>query len=148
MGKETSSRGPPAERRILIVDDHPILRRGLRALIHSESDLTVCAEAATERAALEAITAFKPDLVIVDLSLEHEDGLNLVRLIQSGHEAPPIVVLTMHDAPSYAQRAFQAGASGYVNKGEMSDTLLPVIRRLLADDKPVGRKIRGTLRTS
>lgn len=147
MCSERSSRVPPAKQRILIVDDHPVLRRGLRALIHSESNLTVCAEAATEQAALEAIAASKPDLVIVDLLLEQADGLTLVKQICSGFTAVPILVLTMHDTPSYAQRAFRAGASGYVNKGELSDTLLPVIRRLLAGEKRVAPRIRNGFET-
>ncbi len=148
MRSKRTSRGPPAKRRILIVDDHPILRRGLRALIDSEPDLSVCAEAATERAALDAIAPSKPDLVIVDLSLEAGDGLNLVSEIHLGFEALPILVLTMHDAPSYAQRAFRAGANGYVTKGEMSDALLPAIRCLLAGQEFVSPKVRHTLGTT
>ncbi len=132
MGSGRSPRGPPVERRVLIVDDHPLLRRGLRALINSEPDLTVCAEAASEQAALKAIISSNPDLTIVDLSLHEGDGLSLVNQIRIAHEALPILVVTMHDAPSYARRAFRAGASGFINKGEMSDTLLPAIRRVLA----------------
>ncbi len=132
MRSKSSSRGPPAERRILIIDDHPLMRQGLRALIDIEHDLTVHAEAATEQAALEALASTEFDLVILDLSLEDGDGLDLMKQIRAEYELLPILVLTMHDTPRYAQRALRAGANGYVTKGEMGDTLLLAIRRVIA----------------
>jgi DNA-binding NarL/FixJ family response regulator len=121
----------PAKRRILIIDNHPLVRRGLRALINGEPDLIVCAEAATQRDALAAIAAARPDLTIVDLSLGHDDGLRLVREIRSHHAGPRILVLTMHDSPQYAEDAFAAGADGYVTKQEMTEMLLIAMRAVL-----------------
>jgi DNA-binding NarL/FixJ family response regulator len=148
MGGKTSSPGAPARRRILIVDDHPLVRRGLTALIDNEPDLTVCAEAATQRAGLAAIATFRPDLVIADLSLEDGDGLALVEEIRSGYEDLPVLVLTMRDAPRWAHRAFRAGASGYVSKQEMGETLLSAIRGVLGGERYVSPRIRGKLDTT
>jgi DNA-binding NarL/FixJ family response regulator len=125
------------KRRILIVDDHPLVRRGLTVLINGESDLTVCAEAATRRDGLGAIAAARPDLVIADLSLDGGDGLELVREIRSRHAGLRVLVLTMHDAPIYVRRAFQAGADGYVTKQELTETLLLAIRSVLRGESYV-----------
>ena len=130
----------PAKRRILIVDDHPLVRRGLSALIDNEPDLTVCAEATTERAGLAAIAATLPDLVIVDLSLKESAGLEMVKEIRLRHQKLPVLVLSMHDATIHAERAFQAGASGYVSKHEMSETVLIAIRRVLNGEKYLSAK--------
>src|ERR1700687_2399368 len=102
----------PQERRaIVIVDDHPLLRRGLTALIGSEPDLLVCAEAADPQAALLAIARRPPDLAIVDLALEGgADGLELVRALKISHPAIPALVLSMHPESLYAERALRAGA--------------------------------------
>jgi len=145
MRTKSSSRGPSAKRRILIVDDHPLVRRGLTALIDNEPDLTVCAEAATQRAGLDAISSSRPDMVIADLSLKDGDGLDMVKEIWLGHKRLPVLVLSMHDAPIYAERAFQAGASGYVSKQEMSETVLIAIRGLLDGEKYVSPKTEEKL---
>jgi len=121
----------PAKRRILIVDDHPLVRRGLTALINAESDLIVCAEAANCSEGLEAIAGARPDLAVVDLSFRDGDGFDLVRAICATQGGPPVLALTMHDAPLHVRRAFAAGTSGYVAKREMTDTLLTAIRSLL-----------------
>jgi len=142
---EASLRGPPPKRRILIIDDHPLVRRGLTSLIEIEPDLTVCAEAATQQTGFDAIASSDPDLVIADLSLEDGNGLTLVRNIRLDHEDLPVLVLTVHDAPVWAKRAFQAGASGYVTKEEMSETLLVAIRRVLGGEKFVSEKTRAGL---
>jgi DNA-binding NarL/FixJ family response regulator len=118
-------------RRILIVDDHPLVRRGLTALINAEPDLVVCAEAATQQDGLVAIAVARPDLVITDLSLIHGDGLDLVRDIRSRHAGVRTIVLSVHDSPLYVGRAFAAGADGYLAKQEMTETLLLAIRSVL-----------------
>ena len=140
MRSKNTARAIPAKRRILIVDDHPLVRHGLSALIDNEPDLTVCAEAATERAGLDAIAASQPDLVIADLSLKNGDGLEMVKEIRLRHKHLPVLVLSMHDTPLYAERAFQAGASGYVTKQEMSETVLIAIRRVLDGEKYLSAK--------
>jgi DNA-binding NarL/FixJ family response regulator len=126
-----TAQSPPAKRRVLIIDNHPLVRRGMTALINAEPDLIVCAEAANPRDGLDAIGDAQPDLVIVDLSLRHGNGLELVREIRSHHESLRVLVLTILDAPQYVRRAFAAGANGYVTKREMTDTLLMAIRRVL-----------------
>src|SRR5580704_11925054 len=110
MLRKRTAQSAPVKRRILIVDDHPLVRRGLRALINAEPDLIVCAEAATQQDGVDALAIARPDLVIVDLSLGHGDGLELVREIRSTQAGLRVLVLTMHDAPEYVRRAFAAGA--------------------------------------
>src|SRR5271166_5354735 len=131
MSRKRTPQPTPTKRRILIVDDHPLVRRGLKALINAEPDLIVCAEAGNAQDGLDAIAAAGPDLVIVDLSLGDSDGLELVREIRSRRMGPRVLVLSMHEAPLYVQRAFAAGADGYVAKREMTETLLMAIRGVL-----------------
>ena len=138
---EQSPRGPPSERRILIVDDHPIVRRGLAALIDGEPDLVVCAEAATQQAGLQAIDSSRPDLVIADISLVEGDGIATLRDIRSRDADLPVLVLTMHDSRIYAERAFRAGATGYITKREMNESLLDAIRCVLGGDTYVSPKV-------
>ncbi len=147
MHSKNPKQSTPAKRRILIVDNHPLVRRGLTALIDGEPDLTVCAAVATDQAALEAISSCNPDMVITDLSLERGDSFGLVSDIHSGHQELPVLVLTMHDAPQFARRAFRAGASGYVTKQEMGETLLTAIRQVLDGEKFVSPNIKVDLDT-
>ena len=143
MPEKKSSTDPPVKRRIVIIDDHPLMRRGLTALIGCEPDLTVCAEAAAPQAGLEAIASFHPDLVIVDLSLGDGDGFALVEEIRSAHADLPVLVLTLYDTPACADRAFQAGANGFVSKQEMDGTLANAIRTVLSGGKFVSAKVMG-----
>ncbi len=145
MRSRNASRATPAKSRILIIDDHPLVRRGLIALIGTEPNLAVCGEAATQRAGLEAIVACAPDLVITDLSLKDGDGLDIVKQIRLRHERLPVLLLSMHSAAIHAQRAFQAGASGYVAKQEMSETVLIAIRCVLDGRKYVSPMMRAAL---
>ena len=142
MRGKSSSRKPQAKGRILILGDHPLVRRGLIALIENEPDLCVCAEAATQREGLDAIATSRPDLVIIDLSLKDGAGLEIVKEIRKGHKRLPVLVLSMHDSPIHAERAFRAGAGGYVTKQDMSETVLIGIRRVLNGKKYVSPKIR------
>jgi DNA-binding NarL/FixJ family response regulator len=145
MPGKSSPRKPQAKRRILILDDHPLVRRGLIALIETEPNLSVCAEAATRREGLDAIASSRPDLVIIDLSLKDGNGLEIVKDIRLGHKCLPVLVLSMHDAPIHAERAFRAGAGGYVTKQEMGATVLIAIRRVLKGEKYVSPRIREDL---
>jgi DNA-binding NarL/FixJ family response regulator len=122
----------PDKRRVLIVDDHPLVRRGLTALINAEPDLIVCAEAATKQEGLVAIAVARPDLVIADLSfIDGNDGLDLVKDIRARHAGLRVLVLSLHDSPHYIRRAFAAGADGYLAKHEITETLLLAIRNVL-----------------
>jgi CheY-like chemotaxis protein len=95
MVRKRTAQSAPVKRRILIVDDHPLVRRGLRALINAEPDLIVCAEAASQQEGVRAIATARPDLAVVDLSLGHGDGLELVREIRTRHAGLRVLVLTM-----------------------------------------------------
>lgn len=131
MSAKKTDRGGTARKTILIVDDHPTLRRGLAALIDSEPDLAVCGEVATCPEALAAIPKSRPDLVIVDLALGEGDGLDLVKEMLKRHAEIPALVLSMHDESVYAERSLKAGARGYVTKQQLDSTVLVAIRRLL-----------------
>ncbi|HXH28808.1 MAG TPA: response regulator transcription factor [Candidatus Polarisedimenticolia bacterium] len=135
----------PARRTILIVDDHPVLRRGLAALIESEPDLAVCGQAATSEAALEAIRESRPSLVIADLALGEDDGLDLVKAMKACHPEIPVLVLSMHDEKVYAERALRAGARGYVTKQQLDGTVLVAIRRLLDGGTYMSEKLEALL---
>jgi DNA-binding NarL/FixJ family response regulator len=118
-------------RRVLIVDDHPIVRHGIRRMIELESDLEVCGEAETEKEARDAIRELDPDVVIVDISLGHGDGLELVRDVHAQRPTLPMLVLSMHDELIYAERLLAAGASGYIMKQAASDQLIVALRQVL-----------------
>ncbi len=135
----------PAKKTILIVDDHPVLRRGLASLIESEPDLAVYGEAATCEAALEAIVKSPPDLLIVDLMLERSDGLDLVREMKSRHLQIPVLVLSMHEESVFAERALRAGARGYVTKEQLEGTVLVAIRRLLDGETYMSDELQARL---
>lgn len=118
-------------RRVLIVDDHPIVRQGLRRMIDLEPDLVVCGEAQTERDARTAIRELQPDVLIVDLTLAQGDGLELVRDVHAQYPDLPMLVLSMHDELVYGERLLAAGASGYIMKQAASDQLLVALRQVL-----------------
>ncbi|MGC4067223.1 MAG: response regulator transcription factor [Polyangiaceae bacterium] len=128
-------------RRILIVDDHPLLRKGMTALINQETDLVVVAEASNASEAIRLITAQPFDLVTIDISLPGSDGLDLVRSIHQSHPQLALLVLSMHDEVLYAERALRAGAMGFVMKQEAADTLLHAIRRILLGHTHVSERI-------
>ncbi len=119
-------------RSVLIVDDHPIVRQGLSQLINAEDDLEVSGNAATVEEALQSLSESYPDVVIVDLSLAHSDGLELIKEIRSETRHLPVLVLSMHDENMYAERLLSAGANGYIMKQAAADQLLIALRRVLA----------------
>ena len=110
------------------------MRRGLASLIETQADLVICAEAETRQAGLDAIDAWRPDLVIADLSLRDSDGLEMIKDIKQRFSGLPVLALSMHDEATYAERALRAGASGYVTKQDLDGTVLTAIRRLLAGE--------------
>lgn len=118
--------------RILIVDDHTVVRQGLMLLVNQEPDLVVCDEAENASQALEAIEKQPVDLAIVDISLEGPNGIQLTERIKSRHPHLPVLVLTMHDEELYVKRAFQAGAKGYITKHEAAETIITAIRLMLS----------------
>ena len=118
--------------KILVVDDHPVMRHGLTQLVNQEGDLRVCGEAGEAHTAIEAIVALRPDMVIVDISLKGVDGIELIKKIRVRDEPLPILVLSMHDESLYAERALRAGANGYIMKEEPAEQLVRAIRHVLS----------------
>jgi DNA-binding NarL/FixJ family response regulator len=118
--------------RILVVDDHAIVREGLAMLINQEPDLVACAKTENAEDALDVLETEQIDLAIVDISLEGRNGLQLTEQIKSRYPQLPVLILTMHDEAIYAKRAFQAGARGYLTKHEAAETIVAAIRLMLA----------------
>lgn len=119
-------------KRVLIVDDHPLVRTGFAQLISDEVDLEVCGEAADETEALQLVAANRPDLVIVDLSLAGGSGLNLIERIKAHHPSVCMLVASMHDESLFAERVLSAGALGYINKQEAPSNIIRAIQTVLS----------------
>jgi len=123
----------PDAKRIVIVDDHPLFRKGLEDLIHSEGSFAVCGEAGNAAEAMEIIRKLNPDLAIVDLSLPGANGIELIKNVRAEFPKLPILVLSMHDESLYALRALRAGAGGYVMKHEAMANVIQAIREVFND---------------
>lgn len=119
------------KKKVLIVDDHPIVRRGLKYIINQQNDLEVCGEAQCAMDALEAITVLNPDMAIIDISLKNSNGIELIREIKDRHPGFSILVLSMHDESVYAELVLREGAMGYIMKFEAIERLLIAVRRVL-----------------
>lgn len=119
---------------VLIVDDHPIVREGLTELINRENGLHVCGSAESGQQALEAATRLKPDVFVIDLSLEDVTGLSLIKELRARSVTAPILVLSMHEESLYAERALRAGAQGYVMKREAPTKVIEAIRQVLGGE--------------
>jgi DNA-binding NarL/FixJ family response regulator len=131
--------------RVLLVDDHPIVRQGLALLIDRESDLSVCGEADGSHAAFHAITTLRPDLVVLDISLSGPDGLDVLKEIRSKSVNLPVLILSMHDESIYAERAMRAGANGYIMKQEATEKVLVAIRRILQGEVYLSDRLTNTM---
>jgi DNA-binding NarL/FixJ family response regulator len=118
-------------RRILIVDEHPLVCQGLRRLVEHECDLTVCGEAGTSRDARTLTNELDPDAVVIDIGLERGDGIDLVRDLRAQHPQLRILVLSAYDEGIYAERLLSVGANGYVPKAAESEKFLSALRRVL-----------------
>ena len=129
------------KRKILIVDDHPILRKGLALLINQEPDLIVSAEAEHAQMALESIEKDVPDMAIVDISLPGIDGIELIKELRLRHKDIPVLVVSMHDETLYAERSLRAGARGYIMKQEALDKVLVAVRKVLEGEIFVSEQI-------
>jgi DNA-binding NarL/FixJ family response regulator len=134
-----------AKARVLVVDDHPIVRQGLVQLLNCESDFMVCAEAGDARKAMAAIAEAKPDLGIVDISLQGTNGIELIKNIVAQWPDFPILVLSMHDESLYAERALRAGAKGYLMKQEAPEKLMEALRRILNGQIYVSEKLSNKM---
>ena len=121
-----------SRKRILLVDDHAVVRYGMAQLINREKDLAVCGEEEDAAHALSAIGTLKPDLVVADISLKDSSGLELMRNIKAQHEGLPVLVVSAHDESIYAELSFRAGGLGYLMKAEALDRIVTAIRRVLS----------------
>ncbi len=123
-----------ATHRILVVDDHPIVRRGLRELVDDEPDFEICAEAEDVAEALRLFESEQPDVVIVDLSLKGGHGLELIQQIKARASHVKMLVSSMHDELLFAERVLRAGASGYISKQESPERIIGAIRKILGGE--------------
>lgn len=141
-----------AKKRVLIVDDHPLLREGLGRVINQQADMIMCGEAGDAPAGLEAVSECSPDVVIVDISLEEGSGLELIKDLHAQYPRLPMLALSMHPEDLYAERALHAGAGGYVMKREPAPVIIAALRKVLSGQlavsdriisRLVGRRVRG-----
>ncbi len=145
MTKSPDKPNPSKKAKVLLVDDHPIVRQGLAELIGQEADLSVCGEAQNASEALQAIAVSKPDIALVDVSLQDTGGIELIKMIKAGYAHVPVLVLSMHDETLYAERALRAGARGYVMKEEATERLLMAIRKVLSGQIYLSERMAGRL---
>jgi DNA-binding NarL/FixJ family response regulator len=137
---------PEAKRfRVLLVDDHPIVRQGLALLIDREADLSVCGEAEGAHSAFHAIATLRPDIVLLDISLSGPDGLDVLKEIRAKSANLPVLMLSMHDETIYAERAMRAGANGYIMKQEATEKVLVAIRRILRGGVYLSDRLTNTM---
>jgi DNA-binding NarL/FixJ family response regulator len=134
-----------AKYRVLLVDDHPILRKGLAELINQEADLMVCGEAEEAPKAFEAVGVLNPDVALVDISLKGGNGLELIKNIKARYPDLPLLVLSMHDETLYAERALRAGSLGYIMKEEAIEKVLTAIRHVIAGEIFLSDRMKGRL---
>jgi DNA-binding NarL/FixJ family response regulator len=142
-----------AKRKVLIVDDHPIVRQGIAQLINRESDLEVCCEAGDAEQAIEAIckcsgngsNSCVTDIAIVDMSLPGLSGIELIKTLRVRYPDLPVLVISMHDESLYAERALRAGAKGYIMKQEATEKVLTAIRQILHGEIYISDKMRSKI---
>jgi len=133
-------------RRVLVVDDHPVVRHGITLVINAEPDLTVVGEAENEQAARKLLRQLQPDALVVDLSLgAGGDGFNIVRDVHAHFPQLPILVLSMHDETVYADRLFAQGASGYIMKQAAAEQLVTALRTVLRGERFMSENLKRHL---
>ena len=142
-----SNGATPAPRRVLIVDDHPVVRQGIKLMIEAEPDLTICGEAQTEQQARKMVRELKPDALLVDLSLSEGDGFNVVRDVNAHFPETRVLVLSMHDEAIYAERLLAEGASGYIMKQAATEQLVTALRTVLRGERFVSESLKRSLET-
>jgi two-component system, NarL family, response regulator NreC len=141
----TPSPAPPSPSRVLLVDDHPILRHGIAQLIGRDQDLAVCGEAGSVDEALLLLAQLQVDIMVVDLSLDNRSGLELIKTARASHPKVKSLVLSMHDERLHAERALRAGARGYVMKQEATRKIVAALRSVRAGNIYLGEAIATEL---
>jgi len=131
--------------KVLLVDDHPLVREGLVNLINQQPDLEICGEAGNEPVALEMISQTRPDVAVVDITLENGSGIELLKNIRACHPEVKCLVLSMHDETLYAERALHAGARGYIMKREAARKVIAGIQAVHAGQLYVSEKIAAVM---
>jgi DNA-binding NarL/FixJ family response regulator len=122
----------PPRKRILLVDDHPMLRAGLAQLINNQPDIQACGEAGNPTEAFDQLSRCQPDLILTDLTMPGRSGIEFIKDLLALHPDRPILVISMHDEMIYAERVLRAGARGYVMKESGGENLLAAIRQVLS----------------
>ena len=138
-GSETQPEGRDAPARIVIADDHGLVRQGFRGMLAREGDLEVVGEAEDGREAVEACSRLRPDLVLMDVRMPGMDGLEATREIKQRHPRTIVLMVTMHENPDYLVEAVRAGAAGYVLKGSPNSQIVSSVRRALEGESPSTR---------
>jgi len=132
-------------KRLVLIDDHPIMRHGLAQLIRAEEGLDVIGEAGSARDGLEVVGKLKPDLAVIDLTLPDKNGLELVKDIRALHPCTQCIVLSMHDETLYGERSLRAGARGYVMKEEAADHLVTAIHKVISGGLYVSESLNARM---
>ena len=132
-------------KKVLLVDDHPMMRSGLAQVINQQADLVVSGEAGNANEAMQRIALFKPNIVVLDISLEGKSGLELIKDLQAMHPEILILVMSMHDESLYAQRVLRAGARGYVMKKAGGEAVLQAIRQILSGKVYVSERMSAQI---
>ena len=132
-----------SRKRILVVDDHPVMRKGVVQWITHHDDLEVCGEAETVLDAISLVEKSKPDLVLTDISLKGKDGLDLIKSLGAMYPELPVLVLSMHNESLYARRALRAGARGYIMKKDGGEHVVEAIREIFQGRLATGSKPRA-----
>lgn len=135
----------PAKKSILIVDDHPVFRAGLTALVNLEADLAIAGEAHDAVQAMSAIESLRPDLVLMDMSLPGKSGLELLKDVRAMHPGLPVLIISMHDESIYAERVLKAGGRGYIMKQAGPDKVIEAVRRVLEGRVFVSERISAQI---
>ncbi len=147
MGRMAGKRTKSTDRRIriLIVDDHPLVRSGLGELISADPDLEVCGEASDANEAMQQIAATKPDLMVVDISLKTGNGIDLIKRVKAKQLGIKMLVSSMHDESLYAERSLSAGAMGYISKQEATEKVIEAIHQVLNGQVYLSAEMSGRL---
>ena len=145
--KKKSAASSPAQKksRILIIDDHVMVREGVAEIIKHEPDLDVCGTATTAHEGIEAVRKLKPDLILVDITLPGKNGIEFIKDVRAMNPDLPILVMSMHDESLYVDRVLRAGGRGYIRKQEGGEKLIAALRRVMRGEIAVSEKMTGKL---
>jgi len=145
VNKRAASTQKKSRYKIIIVDDHPIVRKGLAQLINQEQDLTVIGEAEDAQSALDLLKKIRPDLAIIDISLKGIDGIELIKKIKERYQYIPMLVVSMHDESLFAERALRAGAKGYIMKQEAIEKMMEAIRKVIGGELYISERVSANI---